>query len=385
MRFPTYSILLISLAPTMACRMVYITGEQAESSTTSTSIDPPVLTSTTSSSATVHASASDATSSASGTETTAAFTATEIDTSTSFQGTTSETSESSSSSDIFASTGLPDPGTSGSTTDGSLCGNKEIDPGETCEGGSGCDKVTCTYCGDGIVNGSPGLEECDDAHVGDDDACDDTCKKRGLLVFISSTMHKGDFESQPIAFPDGVPDSGTSGIDDANIICLDLASKAHSAGLPWAIRETTANNHSFRAWLSDDTTSPSKEFGDCGKPYFIPVKDGNNVKFIKASEPYKKGSEVHILSPINKDEHGVEVISKDTWTNTNTLGEPFLNLANCENWKSKSDKKIAFFGSAKVNPDPPSEWTIYSKNIAYTCDSNLRIYCFEQCPPPPKP
>jgi uncharacterized repeat protein (TIGR01451 family) len=63
-----------------------------------------------------------------------------------------------------------------------FCGNGIVDPGETCDppggamlpNGNPC-RADCTFCGDGIVNGPPGSETCDDANANDQDSCRNTC------------------------------------------------------------------------------------------------------------------------------------------------------------------------------------------------------------------
>jgi cysteine-rich repeat protein len=70
------------------------------------------------------------------------------------------------------------------STPPSLCGNLTLNPGETCDppgsdppppGGNLC-RVDCTYCGDGIPNGT---EACDDGNTNDLDACANDCTVNG--------------------------------------------------------------------------------------------------------------------------------------------------------------------------------------------------------------
>ncbi len=76
------------------------------------------------------------------------------------------------------------------------CGNGVVDPGETCDppgtpmppNGNPC-RADCTFCGDGIVNGPPGTETCDDANVDDRDSCRNTCVGRLRRDPGSITFH----------------------------------------------------------------------------------------------------------------------------------------------------------------------------------------------------
>jgi cysteine-rich repeat protein len=62
------------------------------------------------------------------------------------------------------------------------CGDGSTDPGEGCDPpgyaagavGNVC-RGDCTVCGDGVVNGAPGVEECDDGNLVDTDGCTNRC------------------------------------------------------------------------------------------------------------------------------------------------------------------------------------------------------------------
>ena len=52
-------------------------------------------------------------------------------------------------------------------------------------------RLDCTYCGDGIVNGAPGAESCDDGNTNNRDSCQNSCLGRfrrdpGSIVFHGS-------------------------------------------------------------------------------------------------------------------------------------------------------------------------------------------------------
>lgn len=71
------------------------------------------------------------------------------------------------------------------------CGNSQCDPGETCDGAMFCvvgggalyqrncrasnQTSKCTFCGDGIVQGSAG-EQCDDGNYENGDTCNNSCR-----------------------------------------------------------------------------------------------------------------------------------------------------------------------------------------------------------------
>jgi cysteine-rich repeat protein len=74
-----------------------------------------------------------------------------------------------------------------------LCGNGNIDPGETCEppgspagvSGAAC-RGNCTVCGDGVVNSG---EQCDDGNLTDNDGCDSDCVPSETLT--PNVVHGG--------------------------------------------------------------------------------------------------------------------------------------------------------------------------------------------------
>ncbi len=65
----------------------------------------------------------------------------------------------------------------------SQCGDGVVEGSEECDGGSGCNLVTCLripVCGDGLVDGP---ENCDDGNTLSGDGCDASCTAEGPAVF----------------------------------------------------------------------------------------------------------------------------------------------------------------------------------------------------------
>jgi cysteine-rich repeat protein len=77
----------------------------------------------------------------------------------------------------------------------SLCGNKVVNGGETCDDGNQTDTDACTnackknVCGDGVV--FAGVEECDDGNSDDGDACSNSCKSAFKAVTFTNCNQSG--------------------------------------------------------------------------------------------------------------------------------------------------------------------------------------------------
>src|SRR6185436_5137236 len=73
----------------------------------------------------------------------------------------------------------------------------------TCRTGGTCGVVGCTFCGDGVVNGPAGAEDCDDGNAINGDGCNTDCKFACGDGAINETCETCDTNS----FPAGAPSS----------------------------------------------------------------------------------------------------------------------------------------------------------------------------------
>lgn len=236
----------------------------------------------------------------------------------------------------------------GNTMDGDGCSADcaVVEPGYSCapEGGS------CTSsCGDAVL--AVGAEVCDDGNTMAGDGCTAactiesgyTCPPAGggctpivaRRVFVSSAAYTG----------------ALGGVAGADGQCQTLANAASLGG-------------TWRAWLSDSSSSPSTRFAHASVPY-VRI-DGTMVATDWAG--LTSGS---LLASISVDEHGTVVAGAEVWTATITDGSSAG--AGCNDFTSGSS--AAPFAYVGLSDRTDSTWTgVYLQ----FCDRVVRLYCFEQ-------
>ncbi len=164
------------------------------------------------------------------------------------------------------------------------------------------------------------------------------CKKR---VFVSSSTRTG-----------GVPSGSALGFD---VNCQNLAIAAGLDG-------------NYKAWVSDDTTSPSVRFTKSKAPYLR--MDGSPI-----AADWTNLTSGSIAFAINRTETGGAVGGATyAWSDTapdGTLIPVNPNGSNCNNWKDPPGN----FGSYGDTTATDSKWT---DNSYGSCNLNLHFYCFEQ-------
>ena len=153
------------------------------------------------------------------------------------------------------------------------------------------------------------------------------------------------------------------GLAGADAKCQNLAD---AAGLPGT----------FKAWLSDGTTSAASRFIQRPVPYALV---GDTI----ISYSWNDLTDGSLLHPINLDENG-NLVEEVVWTNTTTSGGIWSPINHCINWTSVD---FGEFGGIGVSTATDERWTayIYTFDGSYTegwpcwdTDNPKRLYCFEQ-------
>jgi hypothetical protein len=169
---------------------------------------------------------------------------------------------------------------------------------------------------------------------------DGTCG--ACLVFISSSVSLGNL-------------GGLTGADNT---CQTLANTAGLSG-------------TYKAWLSDDTGSPSTRFVQATVPYQLP----NGTPIADNWDDLKDGT---LAAPINIMENGNPIPNAGSvWTNTNTDGT-VQDFRDCNDWMSGTSAHSGNFGLANRTN---SEWTVFSRQSCGPPPAGVsgnRLYCFQQ-------
>nr|WP_276600615.1 hypothetical protein [Nannocystis sp. ILAH1] len=228
------------------------------------------------------------------------------------------------------------------------CGDGQHNPaaGESCDDGNmvdndGC-RNNCTTCGNGIPQMG---EECDDGNAIDDDACSNDCVEP-RLVFVTSAKFDGNL----------------GGLAGADMKC-GTAGMTADPDLP-----ATA----WRAWLSDDSGSPSTRFDTAFSGWYQLV-DGTPI-----AKGWSDLTDGNLLAAIDLTETGAASGSpKNAWSNTTTAGAT-AGAHHCENWTSlEFDNNLkGHFGATSATN---SDWTHLGDallNPTY-CNITFHLYCFQ--------
>ena len=195
-------------------------------------------------------------------------------------------------------------------------------------------------CGDGEVNGP---EECDDANMTDDDACSNDCIAP-RLVFVTSSTFAGNL----------------GGLDGADDECTAAATGLAKPGTEW------------RAWLSDDTGSPSTRMDTEFTGYYQLV-DGTVI-----AHGWIDLTDGILAAPINRTETGDAPVNPQyAWTNTQPDGTVADAMNHCTNWTEvgEGEEPTSIRGNLAATD---STWT---QNGALACTNSFRLYCFQHTAP----
>lgn len=158
------------------------------------------------------------------------------------------------------------------------------------------------------------------------------------LVFLSSTIHTPNF----------------GGLSGADAICQDLAS---AAGLPGT----------YKAWLSDGTSSVSSRFRPSSGPYRLV----NGATIANNWDDLRDGS---LLAGIKVTETGGDYGSQvSVWTGTTTTGS--ATAEHCKNWSTVASDSTGIYGLAYATD---AQWTQFGPPLMCRPSSPLHFYCFQQ-------
>jgi hypothetical protein len=158
------------------------------------------------------------------------------------------------------------------------------------------------------------------------------------LVFITSLRYTGDL-------------GGRAGAD---VKCNTLAQAANLPG-------------TYRAWLSDASTSPATNFTQSPNPYRL-------VNGVQVAANWLDLVDGNLSAPINVTENG-GTVSEPVWTNTRPNGIPAnvtTPTSSCNGWTTSSG---SFPGHGGQSPAPSGSWTDSS---LFNCAMPARLYCFQQ-------
>ncbi|PCC71957.1 DUF4215 domain-containing protein [Nannocystis exedens] len=249
-----------------------------------------------------------------------------------------------------------DDGMGGTQTDTPTCdadctaiecgdGHPNLAAGEKCDDGNDenddeC-RNDCTTCGNGTVQ--PG-EECDDGNTVDDDGCSNECILP-RLVFVTSSGFVGNL-------------GGLAGAD----------MKCAAAGM---IADPDLPATAWRAWLSDDTGSPSTRFGTSFTGWYRLV-DGTPI-----AKGWTDLTDGALAAPINLTEAGTAPAEPLlVWSNTGSSGAK-AGDEHCNGWMTANKDPEGRLGDVTaMNAD----WTDLNDEGSFSCIASFHLYCFQNTP-----
>ncbi len=282
------------------------------------------------------------------------------------------------------------------------CGDGSLDPDtEACDNGYGQnnDMAACTLhcelnvCGDGHVYA--GVEDCDQGANNNDSernygGCGTDCRP---------ASHCGDSQVQALEECDLGPSNGSGNTELGGVGCdatcrfdaklcfltsavympnnLGSAEKADKICRNAALVAGYDNASAFKAWVSDDASSPATRFTPSQLPFVLPsgVRVAHNSEQLLGDGP---------SVGITHTDKGEDLLKALVWTGTAPDGALFDPNLDCQGWTSNGFADQARIGRSGVDKSDPDEfnlwkyqhhWTDYK---TVTCDYQNHLYCFEQ-------
>jgi hypothetical protein len=205
------------------------------------------------------------------------------------------------------------------------------------------------YCGDCetacddssfCLNGSCAPSGCaTDAHCSTGQCINNICRLP-KVVFLSSAKYNGNL----------------GGISGADTKCQGLAIAAGFSG-------------TYKAWLSDATTSPVETFNKSEIPYIL--IDGTIV-----AQNWGDLVDGNLLTAINIMEDGGSggTWGNNVWTHTTVTAYPASTYNPCNGWIDATNSYGSSTGTSSRND---TGWT-WDPSNGVLCAETKRLYCFEQ-------
>ena len=222
---------------------------------------------------------------------------------------------------------------------------------EACDDGgqsANCDAdCTLAVCGDGVLNTDAG-EACDDGGTADGNGCSATCTLEIRRVFQTSLAYT-------------VPQLGS--VAGADALCQGLAQDAGLTG-------------TFRAWLSDNNSSPATSWTNVSVGPYALVDD------TVVANSWADLVDGVLLASIDLDEDGVlagagndtcDFSSNVVWTNTTQTGALNSGTLDCGNWNDAGSAAGSAWG---LGGRTDTGWT--QACSGGNCGGSAHLYCFEQ-------
>ena len=140
-----------------------------------------------------------------------------------------------------------------------------------------------------------------------------------------------------------------------------------------SVCQTRANavglSGTYKAWLSDSTSSASARFIHSTSPYQL--LDGTII-----ATGWTDLTDGTLAAPISKDESNVAVGASIVWTGTTVSGTFSGVGGDCNGWTTNSLGVVGVRGSPTVSD---AGWT---NGGTSNCNTAGRLYCFQQIPNP---
>jgi len=166
-------------------------------------------------------------------------------------------------------------------------------------------------------------------------------------VFVTNEDFRGDFE-------EGI---GTTGIERADWLCRTRAEveKLHLGS-------------EYRAWLSDDTSTPIDRFTHSPGRYVF----ADGTVFAESWDDLVQGN---LLTAPNFTETMQEPQQGTAWSNTLANGSLASNTEHCERWSSIDPQGDGRLGATSLSDEG---WSDFEFASPQPCGTSRHLYCFEQ-------
>ena len=303
-----------------------------------------------------------------------------------------------------ASTGTSstgEPGTTASTTipDGTVCGDGIVAGPEECDlGDANANTGACTLeckhatCGDGLVWADG--EQCDFG-LGNSDAyggCREDCQwgshcGDGVPDGDHETCDRGELNGSGITTDEYAPCDSKCGFFGRIMFITSQAWDGDHGGVSGgdlrcrvlALEADLANATSFRAWLSDDVSSPATRFTQWDQGDAPLILIGGRVIADDFDELIALGPRTGIA----RTELGDPIFNKVVWTNTTAFGEVFSTTHHCAGWTSASDQLTARAGLNALSVEDGPDWQSWRDERWWTsydghkCHKTAHLYCID--------